>query len=93
MRWPAVAALRAAPQFRNALLKFYLFISDHIFSLHMTCFFSTTGSLSHLNVHHLQKYIKRKNKQQNSFNQFRFFNSTEWRTSTSIVDLADVILV
>ena len=55
VRWPAVAALRAAPQFRNALLKLYFFISDHIFSLHISCFSSTTGSLLHLNVHHLQK--------------------------------------
>ena len=67
MRWPAVAALRAAPQVRNALLKFYFFISDYIFSLHISCFSSTTGSLSHLNVHHLQQQYK-KEKKKNMFN-------------------------
>jgi hypothetical protein len=60
VRWPAVAALRAAPQFGNAQLKLYFFISDHIFSLHISCFSSTTGSLLHLNVHHLQKIYKKK---------------------------------
>ena len=71
MRWSAVAALRAAPQFRNALLKLYFFISDHIFSLHISCFSSTTGSLLHLNVQ------KGKITKTNCFNQFLFFTRTE----------------
>ena len=76
VRWSAVAALRTAPQFRNAVLKFYFFISDHSSCLYNSKIYETN--------------LKRKNKQKyvliNCF--LNFLNRTEGRTPTAIVDLA-----
>jgi len=75
VRWPAVAALLTAPQFRNALLKLFFFISEH----HSSCLYNSKI---------YGKNIKRKNKNQYALIIVSFFNRTERRTSTAIVDLA-----
>ena len=86
MRWPAVAALRAAPQFRNALLKLY-FLQFRPYSLTAYLMFSsTTWSLLHLNVNRLHKIYK-KEKLPKTIVLVNFFNRTEWKTPTSILDL------